>query len=170
MSEQKPLMEKSTSDVAITQNFDLITTASFPFFSSLYLPLFPLLTFTMVDETDSLKTRLEKDLIIDVGKGNDLVAVTESQATELSNECSRSSSVYSVKDKTASMKSNSSIEKGLNAPLPDDATLPPFKESERHPKQAWWRGRSSDMNVDPKTFSNRKKISITAVIALAASM
>ncbi|CAO3664329.1 unnamed protein product [Umbelopsis vinacea] len=124
----------------------------------------------MVDETDSLKTRLEKDLIIDVGKGNDLVAVTESQATELSNECSRSSSVYSVKDKTASMKSNSSIEKGLNAPLPDDATLPPFKESERHPKQAWWRGRSSDMNVDPKTFSNRKKISITAVIALAASI
>jgi tRNA pseudouridine-54 N-methylase len=112
MSEQKPLMEKSISDFAITQNLISLLLLLFPI-SLLCISLFSTLTFTMVDETDSSKTRLEKDLIIDVGKGNDLVAVTESQATELSNECSRSSSVYSVKEKAASMKSKSSIEMPL---------------------------------------------------------
>lgn len=135
----------------------------FLFFPSQYIT-------TMTDESSSLKTRMEEDLVIDIGKGSDLVAVTELQAATLPNEeASRPTSVYSDQEKAVSIVSDNKQKCAVN----DAASVFPPNTSITEPakaKKPWWRGRSSNMNVDPKTFSTKKKISITAVIALAGSM
>lgn len=124
----------------------------------------------MSDENSSSKTRMEEDLVIDIGRGSDLVAVTELQAATLSNEeASRPTSVYSDHEKAVSIASDNK----QKCAVKDDVSISPSHTSITDPakeKKPWWRGRSSNMDVDPKTFSAKKKISITAVIALAGSM
>jgi hypothetical protein len=124
----------------------------------------------MSDENESSKTRIEEDLVIDVGRGSDLVAATELQAATLSNEeASRPTSVYSDIEKAGSIASDNKQKCAVD----DAASISPSHTSIMKPakaKKAWWRGRSSNMDADPKSFSSKKKISITAVIALAGSM
>jgi hypothetical protein len=88
----------------------------------------------------------------------------------LSNEeASRPTSVYSDQEKAVSIASDNKHKCAVN----DAVSISPSHTSitdRAKEKKPWWRGRSSNMTVDPKTFSNKKKISITAVIALAGSM
>ncbi|KAH8550002.1 major facilitator superfamily domain-containing protein [Umbelopsis sp. PMI_123] len=124
----------------------------------------------MSDETNSSKTRIEEDLIVNIGQGTDLVAVTELQSGVISNEnTSGPSSVYSDNEKTTSIASHPSLKQEDVEPVSispeDSAVQKPVKA-----KKAWWRGRSSNLDVDPKSYSNKKKISITAIIALAGSI
>ncbi|KAI9288156.1 hypothetical protein BC943DRAFT_185169 [Umbelopsis sp. AD052] len=124
----------------------------------------------MSDENKSSKTRIEEDLVIDIGHGSDLVATTELQADVLTNdEASRPTSVYSDNDKTVGLASDNR----LKCAEKDVASISPSHTSTMESakaKKAWWRGRSSNMDIDPKTYTSRKKISITAVIALAGSI
>lgn len=163
------MSEQNLQDKSITRQknqrhrfFDPIT----PFF----VFLLSLFAFTMVDENDLSKTRLEEDLVIDIGKGNDLVGIAELQATVLSNESSPPTSVYSDKERADSIRSEAKIENGVDTFLAASGSVSLTESPVHKAKKPWWKGRSSNMDVDPKTYSNRMKASITAVIALAASM
>ncbi|KAJ2964976.1 hypothetical protein NQZ79_g83 [Umbelopsis isabellina] len=121
----------------------------------------------MSNDNDSSKTTLEEDLVVDVGKGTDLIGVSELQSNVLPNQ----------PDEYPPMSEAS--EKGVN-PVTNDAMVDQAKESESSSKsfeagvpkrkKQWWRGRSSNMDANPRMFSKKKKISIISVIALAASI
>lgn len=121
----------------------------------------------MSNDNDSTKSVLEEDLVVDVGKGADLIGVSALQSNVLPSQ----------PEEYPPMSEAS--EKGVNT-VNDDARVDQTIESEKSVesiesgvpkgKKQWWRGRSSNMDANPRLFSKKKKISIISVIALAASM
>ncbi|KAM3583815.1 hypothetical protein VKS41_003786 [Umbelopsis sp. WA50703] len=121
----------------------------------------------MVNDNDSSRTALEEDLVMDIGKSCDLVAVTELQSNVLPNQPERYTNMSEASEKGVNAVAGDTM---MNHPNGSEISSKSVEADIPKRKKQWWRGRSSNMDANPRLFSKRKKFSIIGVIALAASM